>query len=485
MKYFFIFIILINFFAMAQYKDFIDQLNSSYESFREPAINHRRFKHSDIKPLIENLRNNKIFSVKQVGVSAQNREIYLISVGTGPVKVFLWSQMHGDEPTATMAIFDLFNFFSRTGRFNHIKDDLLKKLTIYFMPMVNPDGAEVFERRNLYQIDLNRDAERLQTPEGKILKDTFDSLKADFGFNLHDQSIYYSAGKSFKSAAISFLAPATSYDKTITPGRYRAMQVIGQMAEVLEDFIPGHIGKYNDDFEPRAFGDNFQRWGTSTILIETGGWKEDPEKQFLRKLNFIILLASFRSIADKEYENQSIEIYENIPFNEKDNMMDMILRNLTLNVDGKNIIVDVGINRTELNTDSSGDFHLSGKVVDIGDLSVYSAYDDFDFNDMEISKGKTFNKPVTSPSELHNLDFINLLRHGYTNIICNLPVQNGFTGLPVNFVSDETQNSDIKVEDPANFYISKNGVIKYVVINGSLIEIENPHLENISGEVIR
>ena len=55
------------------------------------------------------------------------------------------------------------------------------------------------------------------------------------------------------------------------------------MEKVLSDFIPGHIGRYSDDYEPRAFGDNFQTWGTSTILIETGGWKGDPEKQFLRK----------------------------------------------------------------------------------------------------------------------------------------------------------------------------------------------------------
>lgn len=486
MKYLFIFFILINSFAMSQYKDFTNQINNSYENFRETSLNNRRFKHSDIKPLIENLKNNKLFSVKQVGTSAQKREIYLISLGTGPTKIFLWSQMHGDEPTATMAIFDLFNFFAGNNQFDSVKNEILNNCTIYFMPMVNPDGAEVFERRNLYQIDLNRDAERLQSPESKILKDIFDSLKADFGFNLHDQSIYYSAGRTFKSAAISFLAPATNYDKTITPGRYRAIQVICQMAEVLEDFIPGHIGRYNDDFEPRAFGDNFQRWGTSTILIETGGWKDDPEKQFLRKLNFLILLNAFRSIAEREYEKVNAALYENIPFNEKDNIMDMILRNVSMKIDGKNIVADIGINRTEVNIDSSRNFRSSGRVADIGDLSVYSAYDDFDFSGLEITKGKTYDKPLKSPSELQSLDLFDVLRQGYTNIICDFPVKDGFTNLPINFVSNFEQNSGvIKVEEHANFYISDKGTIKFVILNGSLIEITNPHLENISGEVIR
>ena len=60
---------------------------------------------------------------------------------------------------------------------------LFEHVTLYFLPMVNPDGAERFKRRNFYDIDLNRDASRLQCPEAVILKSVFDSLKADFGFN--------------------------------------------------------------------------------------------------------------------------------------------------------------------------------------------------------------------------------------------------------------------------------------------------------------
>lgn len=470
---------------MAQYTDFTHKLNSSYENFREESLNKRRFKHSDIKPLIDKLNNNKIFTVKQLGVSVQKREIYLISIGRGDTRVFLWSQMHGDESTATMALFDIFNFFSRENPFEDFKDEILKKLTIYFIPMVNPDGAEVFERRNSYQVDLNRDAERLQTPEAKILKDTFDSIKADFGFNLHDQSIYYSAGKSFKSAAISFLAPATSFDKSVNPVRYKSMQLVGQLDRVLEDFIPGHIGKYSDDFEPRAFGDNFQRCGTSTVLIETGGWKGDGEKQFLRKLNFIILVTSFKSIADKDYKNESIYDYENIPLNEKDNLMDMVLRNLNYKVDDIILTIDIGINRTEFNKDLSRGFYSIGRVADIGDLSVYSGYEDYDLKGMEIVKGKTFKKKISSQAELNNLNFIELLSRGYTNVVTDYPVKEKFSGCPLNFVlSEEQESTVIKVDDPANFYISKNGKVMYVVINGFMVEIANPHLENINGEVI-
>ena len=218
-KYFLLSTILLNSLIMPQQKSFINQLDSSYKNFREESLTKRRFKHSDIKPLIENLSNNNLFTVNLLGNSVQGREIYLISLGTGKIKVFLWSQMHGDEPTATMALFDIFNFFSDSTQFKDFKNEVLSKLTLYFIPMVNPDGAEVFERRNAFQIDINRDAEKEQSPESKILKETFDSLKADFGFNLHDQSIYYSAGRTSKSAAISFLAPATNFENTINPVR--------------------------------------------------------------------------------------------------------------------------------------------------------------------------------------------------------------------------------------------------------------------------
>ncbi len=471
---------------MSQIRDFADQLNNTYEEFRERSLKRRRFKHSDIKPLIEKLKNNQLFSVKKLGVSAQDREIYLLSLGTGKTKVFLWSQMHGDESTATMALFDIFNFFSESGLFTDIKTEILKELSIFCIPMVNPDGAEVFERRTSSQVDLNRDAVRLQTPEGRILKETFDYLKAEFGFNLHDQSIYYSAGKTFKSAAVSFLAPAADFEKTVNPVRKKAVQLIVQLNRILNEFIPGHIGRYADDYEPRAFGDNFQAWGTSTVLIETGGWKGDPEKQFLRKLNFIILLSALKSIAEKSYLNESTESYENIPFNEEDFMMDLILRNLIYRTGNRDIIVDVGINRTEANTDSARSFFSVGRVIDMGDLSVYNGYDDYDLSGMEISPGRTYGKRIASYEELAKLNFSELFSGGYTNIIAGFQPDKEYSEFPVNLLLGQDKAMEkITMDGPANFYISRNGNVKYVIVNGFFIEVGTPLSEGINGEIIR
>lgn len=466
--------------------DFVSRIYNNYGDFREPVINKRRFKHSDIKPLIEKLRDGSSFSVKTIGESVQNREIYLVSAGKGKTSVFLWSQMHGNESTATMALFDIFNFFREENQFEEYKKGILDRLTIHFIPMVNPDGAEVFARENSFLIDINRDAVRQQTPEGKILKNTFESIKPDFGFNLHDQSIYYSAGRTFKSAALSFLAPPAEHTRSVIPARKKAMQLIGYLNKIISGYIPGHTGRYTDEYEPRAFGDLFQAHGTSTVLIETGGWKNDTEKQFLRKLNFILLLSAFSSIAEGSYLNEDISSYENIPLNQEDNLFDLILRNLVYSTENRKINIDIGINRTEFNKDSAGSYYCVGRVADIGDLSVYSGYEDYDLNGMEISVGKIFNGPVSSLDELSKLDFPGLYAGGFTGVSIDFPVEKPYSDFPLNIVlkADETEEK-IAPDGAANFCISGDNKIKFVVINGYFVEIKNPHLENVNGEVIR
>jgi hypothetical protein len=42
-----------------------------------------------------------LFTVEQLGESVEGRSIHHVRAGTGPMPVLLWSQMHGDEPTAT------------------------------------------------------------------------------------------------------------------------------------------------------------------------------------------------------------------------------------------------------------------------------------------------------------------------------------------------------------------------------------------------
>ena len=448
----------------------------SYENFREKSLTNRRFKHSDIQPLLEHLKNNKIFTVNKVGESADGKSLNLIKLGNGNTKVFLWSQMHGDEPTATAALFDIFNFFADKNSFTELKNFILNNITIYVLPMVNPDGAEIFQRRNIFDIDLNRDAVRQQTPEAIILKNVFDSLKAEFGFNLHDQSREYTAGISTNPAAISFLAPAPDYEKTITPVRERSMKLIGYLFNLLNGFIPGHVAKYSDDFEPRAFGDNFTKWGTSTVLVESGGWRDDRERQFQRKINYLILLMSFKSIAEKSYGEIPLDIYESIPSNEK-LMMDVMYRNLKIKNGDKEYHIDIGIDFEEKDFENHNKFYLSGSIEDLGDLSVFSGYNDFDFSGYTIEPGKTYPTTINNAAEIEKLDYKNLLSRGFTNIRLNAADYNSeFPDIPLNIILNGNNGIDdsIHVDGSPNFILKKDGNIRFAVINGFLFDTEHP-----------
>ena len=444
----------------------------NFERYEETSLTNKRFKHADLLPLIQKLKKNPLFNVEIAGESLEGRAIYLISVGKGKTKVLAWSQMHGDESTATMALFDIFNFLEANDEFNDFRKSLLNEITLYFIPMLNPDGAERFKRRNMLQIDLNRDALRLQFPEARTLKAIRDSLKPEFGFNLHDQSTRYTAGKSYKTATLSFLAPAYNYEKTVNDVRANTMKLIVNLYDELSKFIPGHIGRYTDDFEPRAFGDNFVKWGTSSVLIESGGWKDDTEKQFIRKLNFVALLTAFQSIAGQYYADVPLENYNRIPENDKV-LFNLLFRNLSIDYHGNKYLIDVGINREEKSLEDGEKIYYNSTIEDIGDLSVFYGEEEYDCEGMEVLPGKIYPEIFSSIDSLENIDFLALYREGYTSIrLIGEKLKEKFTPFPINIVQNQDKAlHPIEVEKDANFVIKEKEKVRFAVINGFVFDL--------------
>ena len=356
---------------------FAKQLYDTYENYKEKSLFHRRLKHNDIFSLIEK-RNSEVFEISEIGKSFDGREIFMLKAGKGDKKVMLWSQMHGNEPTATQTLFDIFNFFENPAFLKDEAKQILSSRTLYFIPLLNPDGAEKFQRRNAQEIDINRDALRLESPEAKLLMTLRDEINPEFGFNLHDQDIWYSAGDTKFPATLSFLTPASDKEKSINVSRKKSIQLIADMNTILQNFIPNQIGRYSDDFMPTAFGDNIQKRGTSTILIESGGFADDPEKQIVRKLNFIAILYALKSIGNNNFENKTIDDYKKIPFNKKNKLFDYIIRNAQIQKNNLKYKADIGIRSKSL---PDKDIF---EIDDIGDLSQNFAYSEIDMNGNEI-----------------------------------------------------------------------------------------------------
>lgn len=474
-KIFFI-LLFIAFYSYGQKEDITTALYETYEKYKEPSLDKRRIKHHELQPLISQYGQNPKFTVKMVGKSIEGRDLSLISIGEGSTNVYLWSQMHGNEPTATQAIFDILNFFA-SSNFKKEKQEILQSVTVHFLPMLNPDGAEVFQRRNRLGIDINRDALRLQSPESRTLKRVRDSLNADFGFNLHDQSTYYNAERTEKPATISYLAPAYNYEKDINDVRGNAMKVIVFMNDIIQKYAPGQVAKYNDDFEPRAFGDNIQKWGTSTILIESGGYANDVEKQEIRKLNYVSILSAIYTIARGNYVDIPIADYEKIPENDR-KLFDLKITNATYELLDNTYVLDIGINRLEVAIENSTDFWYSSRIIDQGDLSTYYGYKTFDASGYTIKPGKVYTERFKSLQDWSNKnkDPMALLKSGYTYVrITNIPKEQLSSPFPLHLISSNYEVPEFNSEVGVNptFLLEKNGVVKYAIINGFFIDIDS------------
>ncbi|HRI47702.1 MAG TPA: M14 family zinc carboxypeptidase, partial [Ignavibacteriaceae bacterium] len=323
--------------------DFIQQLFHIYDNYKEPMLTNRRYSHSDLMLVLKKFDDSNVIKKNLLGTSVEYRQIFLYKIGSGKKKVLLWSQMHGDESTATSAFVDLFNFFEYSSNELFVKEKILQELTLYFIPMLNPDGAEKFIRFNAQGIDINRDAKSLQSPEAKILLKAVEDIKPDFAFNMHDQDYRWSVGGNDKVVALSFLAPAFDDAKTVDPTREKAINLLSGIIKLLSDYTESRITRYSDDYEPRSFGDTIAGRGISTILVEAGRWQNDLEKSYLRKLNFLVLLFAMSRIAENFIENDSRKYFET-PYNGKF-LFDLILRRVKLKINSTESIVDIAINR--------------------------------------------------------------------------------------------------------------------------------------------
>jgi len=313
-------------------------------------------------------------TVNEVGRSYANREIYRLEWGKGPLKVFMWSQMHGDEPTATSALIDMFAFLQKNRSTEWVKK-IEDTMMIRAVPMLNPDGAEMYQRRNAQGIDINRDALDLRSPEARLLKQLRDDWNPAVGFNLHHQGALTTVGHSPNQATISLLVVFGDAAKTTNYGHERNQRITSAMAEALQKFIPGHIARYSAEWTPTAFGDNFSAWGTPTILIETGGL-HGKDEMFLIKMNFVAFMTALQSLATGREKTLDVAPYSSLPENSAGGLYNFIFRraNIVSRSDGTTLVADIAVNSER----RRASFAAPSFIRVMGDLSHLHGLDEYD-----------------------------------------------------------------------------------------------------------
>jgi hypothetical protein len=284
--------------------------------------------HAELTSNLQDLatRHPDQLQLEKVGESFLGRPIQMMTLGRGSRKVLLWSQMHGDEPSATPALLDIVHYL-----LSHADEpgpqNILQELTLLMIPMLNPDGSELYVRRNAQGIDINRDALNLATPEGRILKQVREQHEPMLGFNLHDQNRRTAVGDTRNLATNSVLAVAGDPEGTMTPGRLRAKRVCSALVEALSPFMPGGMARYDEDFSPRAFGDNLTAWGTPVVLIESGGLPPGHDLSELTRLNFVALLKVLQDLAKEDLVSYDPRVYEDLPRNQSNAWAEVVVRN--------------------------------------------------------------------------------------------------------------------------------------------------------------
>ena len=337
----------------------IHTLSHWFDIYKETSLYGRYIHLKDILPLLKRLSLSSKVSVKLLGSSENNAPIHLIKLGSGSKKLLVWSQMHGNESTTTKAVFDFIDMLLDDT--NTIAEDILSNCTLYIIPMLNPDGAKAYTRLNYNLVDLNRDAQDKTQKESIILHDVIRSVHPDVAFNLHGQRTIFSVGETDSSATVSFLSPAGDKERSITPCRKVAMEIIASMNRILQQVIPNSVGRYDDGFNINCVGDTLSDMGIPTILFEAGHYKDDYDREKTRAYIFYSLVASVQFISEKKSKNEGYKGYFDIPENGKC-FYDIIIRNVIVRENK----VDIAIHYTEKLSENNVIF--VPEIVKIGDL---------------------------------------------------------------------------------------------------------------------
>jgi hypothetical protein len=343
-----------------------------HQQYKEASISGRYITLDHIEPLLAK------YKTKVIGQSVLGKPIYKLQFGTGKTKILMWSQMHGNESTTTKALFDFINLAHSDADWGK---KLLSEFTFCLLPMLNPDGAELYTRENANEVDLNRDAQNLSQPESIILRKTFDEFQPDYCYNLHDQRTIYGVGETGNPATVSFLAPAFNENRDINEVRTKAMNVIVAMNEVLQQFIPNQVGRFDDSFNLNCVGDTFQYLNAPTILFEAGHFPNDYQREITRKYIFIALVSGLQYFYENDIVLNKNEDYVKIPQNKVD-FYDFVYKNVKINYDNTEKNINFAVQFKEVL--NKGEIAFEALIAQVDGLENYFGHVEVD------AKGETY-----------------------------------------------------------------------------------------------
>lgn len=133
-------------------------------------------KPSEVEPYLFALAKARPERVKlwEIGQSALGKKIWGLEIRPDAKtpsaklkRLFVICRQHGNEPEATASGTRFLAQFLNPA--TQKAKNLARKTALFIVPIANPDGAQVYQRRNGKNVDMNRDWGRNHAPEVKAL----------------------------------------------------------------------------------------------------------------------------------------------------------------------------------------------------------------------------------------------------------------------------------------------------------------------------
>ena len=221
-----------------------------------------------------------------VGKSARgHRDLWLVRAAdpaadqAKTLRVLVLCRQHGDEPASTEAVLGLVHRLAVGG--DPSLRASLSRVTLYLMPMVNPDGAEADTRANGLGADLNRDWGVFRQPETRAVADAARRLRPHLVIDAHN----WDGDDEYNADCLEVPREAASPEG-------RAGHALQQEAvhALAADGYPVHPTAWGADSDPRLAHRWFARRGVLSALVETHAGLPSDRADFERRQGMYVAL---------------------------------------------------------------------------------------------------------------------------------------------------------------------------------------------------
>jgi len=149
--------------------------------------------HDSLQAFLRSLATCAGVTLRQIARSGQGRSIDAVFISSSQssspnpprLRVLLFAQQHGDEPSGKEALTML-----AAGLVNGALDTVLRRVDLIIVPQMNPDGAELRQRWTADSLDQNRSHLMLSTPEVRGLHELFQAWSPHVTVDVHEYNVF-------------------------------------------------------------------------------------------------------------------------------------------------------------------------------------------------------------------------------------------------------------------------------------------------------